>query len=241
MSETTQIGQVKLAISQGDISRIATEAVIVPNPQKEAGSGGIFDAMHEAGCIAGCEAMRNWHELSTSNMELGSVLTVPSGGGSCKYLSHVASVCEFGYGHDWNFAAVAASVQNALTDLARRGVGKVAIPMMGTGQMGWLNAEQSARAMLIGVDRFSKAHPDSQMEVALVAREQGHLEALQSVVANPEQYTDIPLERIRAEKGKAVPLAAELEPFKSSDPLSSSLPSAPPRYIGMSARRIAGD
>lgn len=217
----TQIGHIKFESKLADISQMHVGAVVVPTPLRNPPTGGIFEAMKNAGAIAGCEALRNWFEDNRfqQSFEPGKVLIAPSGGAHCDYLCHTGSVPNFSDAIGSNFAMVVMSVESSLWNLHQRGVTSVALPLMGTGQMGSLSPKQSAQAILTGIDRFNKMldeydiSVETPMHVQLCVRERDaeSLSVVQEVLSKPETYTDIPPEQIRITRGERTPTHIEYE------------------------------
>lgn len=235
--EPYTIGGVTCQIHTKPIQEISADSVLVPVPATGSGKGGVFAAMRQAGAIQGCETLENWHQYSADFMPFGSSMTVPSGLESIPYLSHAASVCEFGSGKDNNFVAVVFSMINVLEDITKRGLKTVNIPLMGTGQMGWLTPEQSARAMMIGVQRFTKAHPDAAVGINFCIPGEEHARLLAETITHPEQYTDIEDPKIRSEKGQAIPPFTEVQPHTStSDSLRYQVGRTLSKFQGAVAR-----
>lgn len=229
-----KIGNVTCRIIVGDITQQPADAIIAGVPPDGPGEGGVAEAVRQSGAFMACADLKGFHMLSNNYMDMGDVLTTPSHGGSTKHVSFAASVCTFASGRTYNFPAVALSVRAALEDIAiKHRLSTANIPMMGTGAIGWLTDEQSARAMAIGIDRFVRVHPDKAVTLNFCVQTQEKAQALERVFTHPELYQNISDREIQAEKGQATPAVANLAVHRSDDSLTAGLRAAVgPKYVG---------
>ena len=226
------IGNVSCSVNEGDLTERNADTVLVPEPQTHTGVGGVHEAVRSAGAGSACESLDLFHEININDTWLGACLTFPSGGGATPNVSFVASVPMLAKGKQVNFAAVVLSVESVLEDMAKKGLQSVNVPLMGTGQMGWLNAEQSARAMLIGVERFASKRPDAKLAVHFYVQKPEQMEIFAGVMDNKDAYTAIGDQAILREGGKVTPAVSErIEPHRPENMLARVLESHTPNRL----------
>ena len=163
-SYSDTINQVNVTIAMGDMTRHTADAFLVPQFAGGPSYGGVGGAVADSGAEIGMEKYHA-HVKATGEQEYGSALLTPSGGGNSSYLLHVVSV---GSERDQEFETVFKSVYNALQAAHDEGLTSVAAPALGTGIIGQLQDEQSARAMLSAVNLFSENNPEAEMSVSVV-------------------------------------------------------------------------
>jgi O-acetyl-ADP-ribose deacetylase len=148
--ESQSIGDISVRIILGDITSIEVDAYVVPHFQSAASYGGVGGAVARAGGKTGIDEF-DLYVGKQGTLDFGTVHITESGGGNSNYLINVVSV---GSGFENEFRVVAETVYNALVEAQKTGIKSIAAPALGTGIIGALTSEQSAKAMLMGVDRF---------------------------------------------------------------------------------------
>lgn len=128
-----------------------TDAVMVPQFIDGASYGGVGGAIARYGARSG---MNEYDEYAQKNkLSFGDVYMSASGGGQAKYLLHLATV---GCKADTSFACTVTAVCKALFLADEIGIKTVAIPAVGSGIIGTLTLEQSAKAIFKAVAHFAE-------------------------------------------------------------------------------------
>ena len=163
MQHTTgNIGNVTVNVALGDMTAIKADAFVVPEFQTCVSEGGVGGAIWSKGAGKGMEAYER-HIKKHGKQEFGSVVVTDAGGGNSSKLLHAVTV---GSGAENEFTTIQTSVYNALKTAQEQGMQSVVIPQMGTGIIGSLTSEQSAGAIMAGINRFNA--DGGKMDVSVV-------------------------------------------------------------------------
>ncbi len=148
-----RIGDIEVKISVGDMTTFTTDAYIVPHFGTCASFGGVGGAVARSG---GGPGLKEFDEYITRHgkQEFGFVHLADSGGGNSRYVLNVVSV---GSGAEQEFEVVTKSILHALKTAGAKNLKAVAMPALGTGIIGDLTSDQSAKAMMAGVQQFVNA------------------------------------------------------------------------------------
>lgn len=157
-----KIGNNRVAVALGDMTQLQADAFVVPQFTSASSFGGVGGAVARAGGTHGLEEYQRFID-SQGEQKFGTVLLTESGGGNAKHHLHVASV---GSPKDDEFNTVQTGFYNALKTAEANGIKSVVAPAMGTGIIGQLESDQSARAMMSAVDQFTKE--GGKMDVSFV-------------------------------------------------------------------------
>ena len=157
-----EIGNVTVKIANGDMTQIKADAYIVPQFQSCASFGGVGGAIARRGAEQGLQAFEDIISQQ-GKQPFGSVHLTDSYGGNSKKLLHAVSV---GSGAENEFNTVQTAVYNALKAAEENGLQSVAVPAMGTGIIGSLTEEQSAKAIMAAIKQFSDE--GGKMDVSMV-------------------------------------------------------------------------
>lgn len=161
-----------IAIAHGDMTRIPADAYVVPHFSGAVSWGGVGAAVARAGGSSGIQA---FEDVARQYTQFGQAVATSSGGGHAANLIHVVSV---GSGKTQEYAVARESVYNSLVIAMQRGFKSVVFPALGTGIIGQLTDEQSARAIREGIQKFHSNHPQSGIESITIA-----------IFRNPSQYS----------------------------------------------------
>lgn len=186
MSTTKKVGNTNVTISEGDMTAIKADAYIVPEFQGGASYGGVGGAVANAGGNRGLGHYQKYVD-DNGKQKYGTVISTPSGGGNAAVLLHAVTV---GSGEENEFAVVQDAVFNALTVAKEQGLHSLAMPALGTGIIGDLEDDQSAKAMLSAVEEFSKAAGDP-MNINIVIFRSPRAYRAFSEVLNTASYKDV--------------------------------------------------
>jgi len=146
-----QIRNTGITIALGDMTKVRAGAYIVPHFDKAASYGGVGGAVARAGAINGIEEFEQFVSKK-GQQKFGTILLTKSHGGNSENLLHAVSV---GSGRTEEFKTVQASIYNALRTAEQNNIKSVAAPALGTGIIGHLTDEQSAKAILSAVEQFA--------------------------------------------------------------------------------------
>lgn len=153
----------KVSISLGDMTKVKADAYLVPEFNTAASFGGVGGAIARAGATMGLELYQE-HVDKNGQQPFGQVVLTPSGGGNAPHLLHVVSV---GSGEENEFSVIQTCVYNVLRTAEENGIGKIVIPALGTGIIGRLTDEQSAKAMMSAIHRYA-SEGGQPLEIAFV-------------------------------------------------------------------------
>lgn len=146
-----QIKNIQAQVVNGNIAAMDIDAVMVPQFIDGASYGGVGGAIARYGARSG---MNEYDEYAQKNkLSFGDVYMSASGGGQAKYLLHLATV---GCKADTSFACTVTAVCKALFLADEIGIKTVAIPAVGSGIIGTLTLEQSAKAIFKAVAHFAE-------------------------------------------------------------------------------------
>jgi O-acetyl-ADP-ribose deacetylase (regulator of RNase III) len=151
-----------VTIFDGSMTRLAVDAYIIPHFNDKASDDGVAGAIEKAGGKNGLDLYRRFlRERGPQNF--GTVL-LTEGGGNARYHIHVASVCS---GKNNEFKVVQTGFYNALKIAEEHQLQSIAVPAMGTGFLGELTDEQSARTMMSALHQFSLAGGKMNVQFAI--------------------------------------------------------------------------
>ena len=147
-----KIRNIEVNVVLGDITSLRVDAYIVPQFDDALSEGGVGGAVMRAGALSGMNAYQEYIDKKGA-LNFGEGIITKSRGGNSKFLLHVASV---GSGMEREFDTVRKAVFFALQLAENHSVSSVATPALGTGIIGDLTDEQSAKAIFSAIDEFSK-------------------------------------------------------------------------------------
>jgi O-acetyl-ADP-ribose deacetylase len=160
------VGAIKgnaVSVRLGNLTNIQADAYVVPQFRNEASYGGVGGAVARAGGERGL-AFYDERMLQQGALRWGDAIITPSGGGNARFHLHVASVES---GPEYEFAVVSCAFYQALKLAAENGITSIAAPALGTGTIGYLTPEQSAKAMMAALDKHA-TEGNPPLDVAFV-------------------------------------------------------------------------
>ncbi|MBS4773447.1 MAG: macro domain-containing protein [Proteobacteria bacterium] len=157
-----QIKTIQVQVIDGNIATMKVDAVMVPQFNNGASYGGVGGAITRSGAGSGMDEYNDYAEKKP--LSYGDVYMTASGGGSAEYLLHLATV---GCKADTSFACTVNAVCKALFLADEKGVKTIAVPAVGSGIIGTLTLEQSAKAIFKAVALFAE-HAKSVQSVTMV-------------------------------------------------------------------------
>jgi len=161
------IGSVAVNVGLGDMTEAKTDAYIVPQFDDCPSEGGVGGAVCRAGAQLGVvDEYEGIIRKAGGRVEFGKAFVTPAHGGKTDKLIHVVSV---GSDREREYNVVHESIYNGLVAAKAAGIKTIVAPVLGTGIIGQLTDEQSAKAMLSAVRRFDRGNPDAGMKVTFVA------------------------------------------------------------------------
>lgn len=176
-----KIGNIEIKLVKGNLADQDVVGLVVPEFKSCASGGGVGGAIYRAGMGKGMDEYDD--HVQTSPLKYGEVLYTDSGR-SGTMLAHVATA---GAKEDEQFTVVFKAVLNTLIKGYELGVRTFAIPELGTGIIGSLTQEQSARAIFSAVQKFTELKPDNDILSISLVIYGSPLEPAQKVL-NTESY-----------------------------------------------------
>ncbi|MEQ1705976.1 MAG: macro domain-containing protein [Rickettsiales bacterium] len=152
METKGNIGQNEVVVEFGDITKNRADAYVVPQFTGGASYGGVGGSIARSGAKNGLDLYQKFVD-EKGEQKFGTVLLTESGGGNAKQLLHVVSV---GSGNKDEFNTIQTAFYNVLKVAESKKLKEIAAPAMGTGIIGELTSEQSARAMMSALEQYSK-------------------------------------------------------------------------------------
>ena len=141
----------KIVLEEGDITRVAADAIVNASNSALAGGGGVDGAIHRAG---GPEIMRELDGIrrQTGRCPTGSAVATGAGRLPARYVFHAVGPV-YGDGRHGEPELLASCYRKCLEMAEERGVGTVSFPSISTGVYGYPLEEAAAIAL-----REVKAH-----------------------------------------------------------------------------------
>jgi O-acetyl-ADP-ribose deacetylase (regulator of RNase III) len=153
-----KINNINVCLKTGNVAAEDADCIVVPEFRDGASGGGVGYAIETAGMGAGLEAYEK--VAQEGFLKDGDAIITESGKPDVK-LAHVVTV---GAREDSQFEVVNRSVLKTLETANEVGIKRIALPEIGTGIIGSLTQEQSAKAIFNAVYEFSKNNPSSSVE-----------------------------------------------------------------------------
>nr|WP_297178117.1 O-acetyl-ADP-ribose deacetylase [uncultured Agathobaculum sp.] len=169
----------RLQITQGDITRCTTDAIVNAANTSLLGGGGVDGAIHRA---AGPELLaecRTLHGCKTGEAKTTKGYRLP-----CRYVIHTPGPIWHG-GTDGEGALLASCYRNSLAVAADLGCKTVAFPSISTGVYHF-PLPQAARIAVDTILAYLDAHPEIE-QVTMVCFDAGTLAAYQQALAEAGQ------------------------------------------------------
>jgi O-acetyl-ADP-ribose deacetylase (regulator of RNase III) len=167
VEKSKTIGSVTANVGLGDLTEAKADAYIVPQFNSCASEGGVGAAICRAGAQLGViDEYEGIVRNAGGTVEFGKAFVTAAHGGNTEKLIHVVSV---GSGHEREYKVVHQAIYNALVAAKAAAIKSIVCPVLGTGIIGALTDEQSAKAMLSAVQRFDRDNRDSGIQVTFVA------------------------------------------------------------------------
>ena len=172
-----KIGKINVNVKVGDVTAESVDCIVVPQFRSEASYGGVGRSIYGAGMRKGLEL---YDDIVNANpLNYGDAVITESGREGV-WLAHVATA---GANEDTLFKAVYEAIFNALKVARAKGVKSIAIPELGTGIIGSLTQEQSAKAMLGGVMHFTSIFQNADIENITICVFRGSTTPAEKVLA----------------------------------------------------------
>ena len=153
-----KINNINVCLKTGNVAAEDADCIVVPEFRDGASGSGVGYAIETAGMGAGLEAYEK--VAQEGFLKDGDAIITESGKPDVK-LAHVVTVSA---GEDSQFEVVNRSVLKTLETANEVGIKRIALPEIGTGIIGSLTQEQSAKAIFNAVYEFSKNNPSSSVE-----------------------------------------------------------------------------
>ena len=160
-----QVGLCQLQLVQGDITRIAVDAIVNAANSQLAGGGGVDGAIHRAG---GSQIMRELDEIRAriGRCETGSAVVTGPGNLPAKYVIHAVGP-RYRDGKQGEPEQLESCYRTALQLAAERDVHTISFPSISTGIYGYPIEEAAAIAVRTAIAWLQK-HAEPVRVVKLV-------------------------------------------------------------------------
>ena len=142
------IGNIEVIIKNGNVALENVDCIVVPEFNDCASYGGVGASIADCGMRRGLDIYNA--AAQTKPLESGQVMITESGLKNIK-LAHVATV---NAEKTEQFRVVFEAVLRLLAEAEKQGITTIAIPELGTGIIGSLTQEQSARAIFAAVNEY---------------------------------------------------------------------------------------
>lgn len=148
---STDVGGCPVSVSLGNMVKEKAGAYLVPQFDTTVVFGGVAGAIANAGAMAG---MKEFAAFMDKNgpLAFGTVWPVKSQGGNSDWLLNAISVKS---GDETAFDVIREVTYRAMKFCGENGIDKLVLPALGTGALRELTDEQSAKAMLSGIDKYA--------------------------------------------------------------------------------------
>lgn len=165
-----QVGLCQLQLVQGDITRIAVDAIVNAANSYLAGGGGVDGAIHDAG---GPQIMRELDEIRAriGRCETGSAVVTSAGDLPAKYVIHAVGP-RYRDGKHGEAEQLESCYRTALELAAERDVHAISFPSISTGIYGY-PIEEASEIAVRTVVRWLQQHPEPVRVAKLVQFSRG--------------------------------------------------------------------
>ena len=166
----------EIRLVQGDITRVAVDAIVNAANSSLAGGGGVDGAIHRAGGAAVMEDLERRYG-SGRHCPTGSAVISIGGDLPARYVVHAVGPIWRG-GTSGEAELLASAYRTSLDVAAEEGARSVALPSISTGIYGY-PVELAAPIALGAVDAWIAEHPDALDAVTFVLFSRDTLEAFE--------------------------------------------------------------
>lgn len=181
---TMNINNIKVNVKIGNVATENVDCIVVPEFNSCASYGGVGAAIASFGMEAGLEA---YDKVATNKpFNYGDVLITESGKSGVK-LAHVATA---GARDDEQFGTVLKAMFQVLVSANSLGLKTIAVPEIGTGIIGTLTPEQSAKAIFSAVAKFTVVFPEARVEELTLVVYRGSTAPAEKVLSD-RSYIDV--------------------------------------------------
>ncbi len=173
---TTNIGDITVNVKKGNLAAEMADCLVVPQFNSCASYGGVGRAIAFAGMEEGLVLYDK--AVNKHTLPFASVLITDSGKAGVK-LAHAVTV---GAKDDQQFCVVQQAMLSILLQAKRHGIRTIAVPEIGTGIIGCLTPEQSAKAIFSAVHTCATMVPNHEVEEITLVIYGGSTESAERVL-----------------------------------------------------------
>lgn len=173
------VGQARLYIMRGDITRQGTDAIVNAANPSLMGGGGVDGAIHRAGGPAILEECKQI-VAKQGHLPTGKAVITAGGNLKARYVIHTVGPIWYG-GHKGESELLASAYRESLKLAAENHLGSVSFPSISTGAYGY-PVDKAAKTALETVISFLHRDPTSIKEVAFVLFDSATLSAYSSAL-----------------------------------------------------------
>lgn len=165
MEKSVLIKQTRLSVTQGDITRQTTDAIVNAANSSLMGGGGVDGAIHRAGGPAILEECRDI-VARQGRLPTGQAVITTGGNLKARYVIHTVGPVWHGGGRN-EVDLLASAYRESLKLASEKGLSCLAFPSISTGAYGYPVAE-AARVAVKAVASFLREGPTALKEVVFV-------------------------------------------------------------------------
>ena len=168
------VGQARLYIIKGDITRQGTDAIVNAANPSLMGGGGVDGAIHRAGGPAILEECKQI-VAKQGHLPTGKAVITTGGNLKARYVIHTVGPVWYG-GHKGESELLASAYRESLKLAAENHLGSISFPSISTGAYGY-PVDKAAKTALEAVISFLHQDPTSIKEVVFVLFDSATLSA----------------------------------------------------------------
>ena len=146
-----KIGNTQVHIVAGDITALEVGAYVIPQFASCASFGGVGGAVARSGGEEGLNKFQGFVD-AYGEQPFSSVLLTESGGGNSNSHLHAVTV---GSGREEEYLVIHNALLNVLAAAGESNIESIAVPALGTGIIGQLTKEQSAKSMMSAIMKYT--------------------------------------------------------------------------------------
>ncbi len=178
------VGQARLYIIKGDITRQGTDAIVNAANPSLMGGGGVDGAIHRAGGPAILEECKQI-VAKQGHLPTGKAVITTGGNLKARYVIHTVGPVWYG-GHKGESELLADAYRESLNLAAENHLGSIYFPSISTGAYGY-PVDKAAKTALEAVISFLHRDPTSIKEVIFVLFDSATLSAYSSALGEAEK------------------------------------------------------
>ena len=199
----TNIENIKINVKVGNLAAEMADCLVVPQFSSCASYGGVGRAIALAGMEEGLDIYDQ--KVKTQPLPFDRIIITDSGKAGVK-LAHAATV---GAKEDQQFRVVQNAMLRILLQAKRHGIRTIAVPEIGTGIIGCLTPEQSAKAIFSAVHICATMAPEHEVEEVTLVIYGGSTASAEKVLTE-KSYINVDKDEVGQKEFDLVKFVTEL-------------------------------